>query len=113
MKNNHAEDMNTTTVLTETKTFTDEQNIESNHPSWVNDGDDLKYEGNYKNHFVYHRTVDLPLPTRYVFEQPWNVPILRMRMKNGEIVFEDNEGRPVLCFENDEQGYHDWNPKNK
>ena len=70
------------------------------------------FEGKVRGHYVYHMVYDLPLPTRYVFTQPWNDGVLHTYIANGEQHFTDSKDKIVLCFEADEDGYHTWAPKN-
>ena len=60
---------------------------------------------------MYHMVDDLPLPTRYIFKQPWKDGILQTFIANGEQHFTDSKGKIVLCFEYDEEGYHLWAPR--
>ena len=68
------------------------------------------FEGKFRGHYVYHMEDDLPLPTRYVFKQPWKNGILTTFFVNGEQHFTDSKGRKVLSFEDDEEGYDFWAP---
>lgn len=72
--------------------------------------DHVIFEGKTLDHYVYLITVDLDRPTRYVLKQPWEDKKLSMKVVMGEMEFKDSEGREVLVFEEDEDGFIEWQP---
>jgi hypothetical protein len=66
---------------------------------------DLEFLGIVRRKYVYGMDCD-GTPTLYVCEARWDGKIC-LTMRDGEICYTDGRGRPIMVFEDAEEGYAD------